>query len=139
MVCYNKNCNRSYIKKQIAEKYKQNRKYKFIIIHFYKKKNENASGFFFRFGYSFQLATKSRLLYHIGPNKKRRFCIFSVTMKKLLATVYNKKFHYKKTRMLEALKSLAIDKKTYLMKKYIQFCFICQLNQTDQQPSIGDY
>ena len=63
----------------------------------------------------------------------------SEVLKRVLAATYDKKYHFGEERMLYNLYGLSISNKTYIVKSYVKYCPIYQLNAIDCQLLIGNY
>ena len=80
------------------------------------------------------------LLYNIRANSIRALYVpHSEVLKRILATIYNKKHHFGKERILYDLRGLSISNKTYIVKSYVKHCPIYQLNAIDRQLPARNY
>ena len=61
------------------------------------------------------------LLYNIRANNIYTLYVpYSEVLKRILATTYNKKYHFDKERILYNLQGLSISNKTYIVKAYVK-------------------
>ena len=80
------------------------------------------------------------LLYNIRANSIYTLYVpYSEVLKYILAATYNKKYYFDKEHMLYNLQGLSISNKTYIVKAYIKYCPMYQLNVIDRQLPIGNY
>ena len=80
------------------------------------------------------------LLYNIRANSTRTLYIpYNEVLKYILAATYNKKYHFGEKYILYNLQGLSISNKTYIVKLYVKYCPIYQLNVIDRQLLIGNY
>ena len=72
------------------------------------------------------------LLYNIRANGIYALYVpYSEVLKYVLAATYDKKYYFGEEHMLYDLYSLSISNKTYIVKSYIKYCPIYQLNAID--------
>jgi hypothetical protein len=121
------------------EGYKMDKKYAAIMADLGSKERGTSEGadVFSRPGYPFMQI--DGLLYNIRPDGTRSLCVPHAEVKAVLEAAHDDKHHFGRDRMLYELRGLSINNKTYLVKKYVQHCPTCLLNQTDRQPPIGNY
>ena len=60
-------------------------------------------------------------------------------LKRILAVIYDEKYHFGEEYILYDLRGLSISNKTYIVKAYVKYCPMYQLNAIDRQLSIGNY
>ena len=73
------------------------------------------------------------LLYNIRANGIYTLYVpHSEVLKYILAIIYNEKHYFGKECILYDLRGLSISNKTYVVKSYIKYCPIYQLNATDR-------
>ena len=80
------------------------------------------------------------LLYNIRANSIYVLYVpCDEVLKRILAATYDEKHHFSEKRILYDLQGLSISNKTYIVKVYIKYCPIYQLNVIDRQLLIGNY
>jgi RNase H-like domain found in reverse transcriptase/Reverse transcriptase (RNA-dependent DNA polymerase)/Chromo (CHRromatin Organisation MOdifier) domain/Integrase zinc binding domain len=122
-------------KKRFLDGYKADKKYASILKDL-RDDDEDVIDIF-RPGHPFQLI--GGLLYNISPDLTRRLCIPHILIKDILSLAHDEKHHFGRERMLKDLDNLSIHRKSYLVRKYVQHCPVCELNRTERQATIGDY
>src|SRR5690606_42057154 len=79
---------------------------------------------------------RSSLLYNIRANSIYMLYIpRSEVLKRILATTYNKKYHFGKEYILYDLRGLSISNKTYIVKLYVKHCPIRSEEHTSELQS----
>ncbi len=126
------------LKRQFVDAYQGDRKYKAIVKDLVgDSPTVEGTGSFSRAGLPFVLT--DGLLYNVQPNGLRSLCIPHGMVKTVLNQAHDAKHHFGVERMLYDLRGLAMARKTYQVKKYVDHCPQCNLNITDRLPPVGDY
>ncbi|KAK1781607.1 hypothetical protein QBC45DRAFT_320870, partial [Copromyces sp. CBS 386.78] len=81
----------------------------------------------FRTKYPF-LINIDGFIYNISGKNTKNFYIPKTYVQEILAIIYDKKYYFGKDRILYDLRRLTINKKTYLVKKYVEYYPTYQLN-----------
>ncbi|KAK3939527.1 hypothetical protein QBC46DRAFT_263057, partial [Diplogelasinospora grovesii] len=68
------------------------------------------------------------LLYNIRPNGTRSLYVPYLEIKLILGAAHDDKHHFRRDRILYELRGLLINKKTYLVKKYVKHYLTYLLN-----------
>jgi hypothetical protein len=81
----------------------------------------------------------NRLLYNTAEDSTKRLCIPHSLVQEILAIAHDKKHHFGRDRMMKELSNLHFNRKSYLVKKYCEYCPACELNRMDRQQAPGNY
>ena len=63
-------------------------------------------------------------MYNIISNKIKNLYILKVCVREILTAIYNDKYYFNRNRIMYDLRSLAINNKIYLIKKYVEYYLI---------------
>ena len=67
------------------------------------------------------------------------YVLRSEVLKCILVATHDEKHYFGEERILYDLQGLSISNKTYIVKAYVKYCPIYQLNVIDRQLPIGNY
>lgn len=121
---------------RFRDAYQQDRKYAAIIQQLRQNPDEDAEELLRR-GLPFLLDRD--LLFHVdNATNSRRLCVPKALIQDVLEMAHDDRHHFGRNRMLADLDRFSMHNKSTKVKKYVEHCQTCRLNQTDRQLRLGE-